>query len=118
MANGMGFSNMLGGLANAVGLNTAASNQNATATVSPPPNAHNLIYQGQQSALQPGIGQSLGTIPTLAQQFQNARAANDARSVVLEYIEAQLHMELFRSNTLAEIFFEQAMRAALESLKK
>lgn len=56
--------------------------------------------------------------PSLADRFKAYRSRIHGKDKVLEYIEAQLNMDLFKDDPAATAFFHQAMLAAFESLNK
>lgn len=67
---------------------------------------------------QAGLGQqNVFTPPTVAQQYSYVRKSIEARVKVMEYIEAQLNMDLFKGDTQATYQFEAAMQYALEKMK-
>jgi hypothetical protein len=53
----------------------------------------------------------------LTRRYKYVRERIIARARVLEYIEAQLNMDLFKEDVIAAAYFEEAMVAALERLK-
>lgn len=71
-----------------------------------------------------GQGQILGAqaynsaAPTLADQFKSRRERMATTAKVLEFIEAQINMDLFKSDPMAKNMYENAMRVALEHLSK
>lgn len=54
---------------------------------------------------------------TIASRYKYVRERVIARTKVLEYIETQLNMDLFKGDAFASAYFEEAMQAALEKLK-
>lgn len=53
----------------------------------------------------------------LASRYKSIRERIIAQARVLEYIEAQLNMDLFKGDAIASAYFEEAMLVALERLK-
>lgn len=76
-----------------------------------------LSGQGYQS-----LGQHVNGViqqpPTLAEQISATRARAKAKDSVLEYIQAQLNMDLFKGDEFAAACFLRAMTAATQELTK
>lgn len=76
-----------------------------------------LSGQGYQSLGQ--VGQAImQQPPTLAEQISAARARTESLDLVLEYIQAQLNMDLFKGDEYASMCFLRAMTVAFQELSK
>lgn len=70
-----------------------------------------------------GQGQMSGQInmqspPTLAEQISAMRTRAKSKDSVLEYIQAQLNMDLFKGDEYASMCFLRAMTVAFQELSK
>lgn len=77
--------------------------------------AQNYNQQQAQSANQGVSGQQS---PTIIERILHWRRKAQARDQVLEYIEAQLNMDLFKGSPEATALFTTAMIAAAEAISK
>lgn len=71
-----------------------------------------ILGQGQMSGL------NMQSPPTLAEQISATRARAKSKDSVLEYIQAQLNMDLFKGDEFAAACFLRAMTAATQELTK
>lgn len=76
-----------------------------------------LLGQGYQSLAQ-HVNGVIQQPPTLAEQISAARARAKSKDSVLEYIQAQLNMDLFKGDEFAAACFLRAMTAATQELTK
>lgn len=87
------------------------------------------LHQGQGNAIgnaaaspfnQQMLGQDAQAMPapTLLERVMHWRKNAQARDKVLEYIEAQLNMDLFKNDPVATQLFKAGMSAAIEVIGK
>lgn len=68
----------------------------------------------QASAMAPGGYRP----PTMADNIASHRRSLASKDKVLEYFQAQLNMDLFKGDIMATMYFQKALDAAFEQVKK